>query len=468
MTHQRRQRLYRARIGSLSWMICLALVFVTASLPISSITTHAQLGTPLLSVYADPTMVVPGQSVSFTVFASGSGSRTQIDVLFPNDLTLSNEVGCVHSPLFCDGWSVASEDSRTNRLTVTAPGNVPGPDGPRGYTRVTVTFTLRVPVGAIPGSQIQVISSVDGLFDVLEPLSTSNNRIATTIEVLGESGQRVPPPSPPTPTPVPALNTAHTIRFDIRQGDVLPVTYLVPGENYNFTVFQGFMSVAGSYSLTITIPNGLTILGEPECNVTDAGSCNQPEVTVEASGATSVQIVGENTIADPVSLDFEVMASSSVAVEIPIEITGRYSVTDASTNMEYQSDLWSPLYFTDLDTALATSTEEGMVRVTFNNSGQLTDELGGCVALSQDGRWTPYYFVCDNDSAAAEPPVSGSAILTDFSPIAGEIVVSVTTGTYYVTVESVPAEFALESTNGPDTITVLSEGAGLTIDLLSP
>jgi len=51
-----------------------------------------------------------------------------------------------------------------------------------------------VPVGAIPGSQIQIISSVDGLFDVLEPLSTSNNRIATTIEVLGESGQRVPAP----------------------------------------------------------------------------------------------------------------------------------------------------------------------------------------------------------------------------------------------------------------------------------
>ena len=58
--------------------------------------------------------------------------------------------------------------------------------------------------------------------------------------------------------------------------------------------------------------------------------------------------------------------------------------------------------------------------------------------------------------------------MSDISPTVGEIVVSVMTGTYYVTVESVPADFALQSMSAQDTVTVSPEGAELTIDLLSP
>ncbi len=473
MIEKRRQRLCRARIGSLSRMICLSILIAVAGLSIGSETTQAQYG-PVLTVTAEPTMLRAGEWIAFTVEASGMGYSAQIRVDVPNALEISEQVQCVHNSATCDPPSIAPGDAGTTSLSVRTPGSEPDMFGdisssPSKIASVTVTFSVFVPPDVPAGSRFNIDTYVDGLFTFnTDPGTLEGRFVSTAVEVLKASGQRVPPPSPPTPTPAPALNTVHTMRFDIRQGDVLPVTFLVPGENYNFTVLQGFMSVAGFYSLTITIPNGLTILGEPECNVADAGSCSKPEVKVNASGATSVQIVGEITIADPVSLDFGVMVSSSVAIEIPIEITGRYSVTDASTHMEYQSDLWSPLYLTDLDTALASATQVGTVRVTFEESGEFTDELGACVALSQDGRWTSQYFVCDNDTAAAEPTISGSAILSDSSPIADEIVVSVTTGTYYVTVESMPAGFDPESTDAPGMVSVSSDGAELTIDLLSP
>ena len=471
MTHQRRQRHYRARIGSLSWVMCLALVFVTASLPISSITTHAQLGTPLLSVYVDPTMVVPSQSVSFTVFASGSGSRTQIDVLFPNDLTLSNEVGCVHSPLYCDGWSVTSEDSHTNRLTVTAPGNVPGPDGPRGYTRVTVTFTLRVPVGAIPGSQIQIISCVDGLFDVLEPLSTSNNRIATTIEVLGESGQRVPRPPVTVPTSEPTVETGPPrllieLGFDeaVKSAPVM----VVPGEEVIFEVFEDHPEVVGFFTFTMQLSEYLVPVGELSCSAIYPAGCTYPWATQNPDGTHSVSVNGYTSSSERISFSLPIQVSPNARIGESSEITGLYAVTDASTGEQFESREVFSVSYTDAKSRHASWEELGTLRLQFLLSSRLfATSTGSCVTLSENIRWGNQYFVCDNDSNQMPEELDPLrwTYASDASSAIGDIEVTVQTGTYSVSVWSLPAGFIQTPNDALVQVGVPPEGVELTIEV---
>lgn len=190
MIAHRRRLAYPVATSILVRALCLTIVIAAIGISMGVRIVDAQSGGPVLTVSADSTMVKPGDWVSFTVIASGSGSYTAIDVDIPSELTISDEVDCVHSTLFCNGSSVSILDADTNRLSV----NAPGPDGPGITVRVTVTFSVMVPATAIPGTQYIIVSSVDGLYNILDPFSETDKRSVTFLEVLEASGQRVSPP----------------------------------------------------------------------------------------------------------------------------------------------------------------------------------------------------------------------------------------------------------------------------------
>lgn len=243
MTASRYTPAYPMVTGVLLRALCIALVIAAVGTTLGAPTARAQIGGPVLTVYAEPASVMPGQSVTFTVIASGAGSSAAIDVDVPNELTISEDVDCVHSTLFCDDSSISTLDADTNRLSVTAPGALPGPDGPRATARVTITFSVSVPSSAVPGTRYEIISSVRGLFNLLDPTSATDKQVSTFLNVLDGSGQRVAPQPTPSPTVEPASSVAgdaQIIRFEIDQGDIIPVTSIVPGGEATFNVYQGF------------------------------------------------------------------------------------------------------------------------------------------------------------------------------------------------------------------------------------
>lgn len=477
MAKRRSRPVCSALWRSLCQTICITILMATVGLAFGSQSTLAQLGGPLLTVYADPEMVLPGERVSFTVIASGAGPYSAINVDVPSALTVSESVSCVHSTYYCDGSSVTRLTPEMNRLSVSAPGNdVPVPqnwptDGYSERVSVTITFSVYVPLDSPPGTRFQINSYVEGLFNPLFPYDEAGRHVRSVIEVLSTSGQRVTLPPTPAPTTVPASTTAeiaHAIRFEINQGHVLPSNYMVPGDSDTFHIFQGFSSVEGSFALTLTVPSELNIIVEPSCFVIVAETCGHLEATRNADGSTEIEVLGYSSITDPVRLDFATEVSSSVPIGASTEITGQYSVADALTGEQHETDLWTGIYFADSDTAFAASVQEGVLRVRFEYSGQLIDALGGCVALSQDGRWTSQYFVCDNDSGASEPPFNGLRVPSDNSPTVGIIEVFMEPGTYYVSLVSPPVGFNSETTSQPDTTTVSPDGAELTLELSLP
>jgi hypothetical protein len=413
---------------------------------------------------------MPGQSVTFTVIASGAGSSAAIDVDVPNELTISEDVDCVHSALFCDDSSISTLDADTNRLSVTAPGALPGPDGPRATARVTITFSTSVPSSAVPGSQYEIISNVRGLFNLLDPTSATDKQVSTFLNVLDGSGQRVAAQPTPSPTVEPASSVAgdaQIIRFEIDQGDIIPVTSIVPGGEATFNVYQGFRNVEGSFTLNLTLSTGVVLTEEPRCSNVSDESCTTVTVTPEADGTTQIEVLGTASTSDPATLDFGVGVSPNLPFGTDLAIAGRYVVTEASTGEQFETELTIPIFLVDSDFALGNPLE-GTLRVTFESSGQLSDDTGGCIDLSQDGRWNPKYFVCDNDSGAAMPSFDGWAILSDTSPTVGEIVVFLNPGTYYITAESLPEGFTLQSSLVTGQVSVSPEGDEYVFESTTP
>jgi hypothetical protein len=177
---------------------------------------------------------------------------------------------------------------------------------------VTVTFTLRVPVGAIPGSQIQIISSVDGLFDVLDPLSTSNNRIATTVEVLGESGQRVPRPPVTVPTSEPKVETGQPrllIELGFDEAVESASVMVVPGEEVIFEVFQDHPEVVGFFTFTMQLPEYLVPVGELSCSAMYPAGCTYPWATQNPNGTHSVSVNGYTSSSERISFSLPIQVS---------------------------------------------------------------------------------------------------------------------------------------------------------------
>lgn len=434
------------------------------------LTTQAQLGGPVLTVQANPLLVPPGGTVTFLVVAHGAGARTAIDVDVPSVLTISQNVKCVHSAWYCDEPTIAYLDGETNRLSITAPGALPGPDGPEPQVRVTVTFSVLVPKEAAPGTEYNITTSVAGLYNLLDPSSVTDKQVTTIVDVSDASGRRIPTPIP-TPTAEPAASTAENpqvIRFNIEQGDIMRGMYLVPGQQGWFEVEQGFRNVAGAFILSLSVPTELALTGILRCSAVPAERCTGIDATRRADGTTAIEMTGESVVGDAVSVHFGAEVPSSVPDGARTAIRGHYAVTEASTGKVFTSDVEFPIFFIGPDVAIGASAEEGMLRVTFERSGVVREALGGCVSLDAGGRWGYRYFVCDNDSAAVRPSQSGRTILSDTDPRMGLIAVPVDAGVYTLTVESLPEGFTRQAGRGLDTITVPAEGAEYTIAGIAP
>ena len=424
---------------------------------------HAQPDGSILTVYAKPTQVEPGQSISFTVIAEGAGSYTYIDIDVPSELTISDDVDCTHSTGYCDGVLPSVLDAETNRLSVMAPGADFGPT-----VRVTVSFSVLVPKTVAPGTHLEINSTVKGLYNLYDPISATDKQVSTVVEVLDSSGRRVSPPTPtpePAPALVPAPDNHFNFRFEIRQDRFPFGRHLIPGERYTFSVHQGFRNVAGTLSLEVTFPNAIAIVDKPICAVADAaGPCEQLTVTEQAGGTTTVEVLGESSIGDPLRVDIVTMVSQSVAVGTLSEITGRYTVTDPSTGSQIGSNIRNAVYFADVETAIAAAMTEGTLQATFADAAP---GFSHCVALSQDGRWGLRYWVCDNDTTTLDAPGEGWAILTDANPEVHEIEVVVSTGAYYLIIDEPSAVRPLHSADGIEVV-VPPEGTEIVIDPESP
>lgn len=434
---------------------------------------RAQLGGPLLTVQANPLLVRPGGTVTFLVVAHGAGARTAIDVDVPSVLTILPDVTCVHSTSYCDESTTAYLNAETNRLSITAPGALPGPDGPEPEVRVTVTFSVFVPREASPGTEYVFSTTVAGMFNLLDPNSVTDKQVTTIVNVSDPAGRRAPSiPTPiPTPTAEPAASTAEhpqVIRFDIEQGDISRGMYLIPGEQGWFNVEQGFRNVAGPFTLSLLVPPELVLTGKARCSAVPAEHCTGMDVTQNTDGTTAIEMTGESVVGDTVSVDFAAEVLSRVLDGAWSTIRGHYAVTDASTGKVFTADLDYPVFFVGPDVAIDASGEEGTLRVTFERSGVVSEVLGGCVSLDAGGRWGYRYFVCDNDSAASRPSQSGRTILSDTEPRMGLIVVAVAAGEYTLTVESLPEGFTRQVGSGPDTVTVPADGAEYTVEGIAP
>jgi len=442
-------------------------------------TTEAQLGGSLLIVEANPLLVQPGGLVSFRVVASGTGPYTAITVDVPSDLTISQDVTCVHSTDYCDGSSATALDADTNRLSVSAPGNdvsVPDTWPSSGYSpgiRVTVSFSINVPTYVSPGTLFEIDTHVGGLFNPLLPYDEEGRHVQTVVEILDASGRRVQLPPAPAPTSaltLPGLSdTGLMVEFGLDPEDMTPEIHLVPGEHVRFKVNQGFRDVVGFFTLTIRLPREMKIVEAPRCSVISPG-CSQPFVLESTDGTTDVTVLGYNSELERASLDFTTEVSSNTIIGTSSSIIGRLAVTEALTGEAYQAEKTIPVHFTGPDTRLAMWEEEATLRVTMVSHGQEVKDAATCITLFENVRWGNNYFVCDNDSGAAIPQFLdwNWTLLSDTNPNFGEIVVSVTTGTYTVTVESVPAGFTYRPEANQNMFTVPPEGVELTIELTSP
>lgn len=195
MTPRRQASVYPAAINLARRAMCLALLIAVVGSLLGARTGEAQIGGPVLTVDADPQAVRPGDQVTLTVVAFGAGSYADITIDIPNALTIVGNVNCVHSTLYCSGTSVSALDASTQRLSASAPGAVSGPDGPSSTTRVTITLSISVPTSAVPGTEYEIVSSVQGLFNILDPTSTTDKRDSTVVDVLDDTGRSVPPSS---------------------------------------------------------------------------------------------------------------------------------------------------------------------------------------------------------------------------------------------------------------------------------
>lgn len=460
----------RSQCGDRLWLFCVAVTIAALVLGDVVPNNRAQGGGPLLTVHADPLLVRPGGSVSFTVVANGAGSHAAIDVDVPNNLTLSQDVTCLHSKLYCEGSSVSILDADTSRLSITAPGAFPGPDGPRGTVRVTVAFSISIPVSVAPGTQFEIETNIDGLFNLYDPVSEVDKQVSTFVEVSDASGRCSKLAPSPTPTREPTVSTVSDGQLMAEIGldpeAMAPEMHLVPGEHIRFRVVQGFREVIGFFTLAIRLPPELKLVDEPWCSVVSSG-CSQPFVLDNIDGTTDITVLGYNSEFEQAVLDFTAGVTPIVSIGTSTEIVGRLTVTEASTGEVYEVETTVPIHFSDADLRLAEWEEEGTLRVTFDSERPVVD-TGGCISLNETVRWGQRYFVCDNDSAAATPLMNDWVILTDTNPNVGEIVVSVVTGTYYVAVESLPSGFVQKPGKESDMVTVPSEGAEVPIESVSP
>jgi hypothetical protein len=336
---------------------------------------------------------------------------------------------------------------------------------------VTVTFTLRVPVGAIPGSQIQIISSVDGLFDVLDPLSTSNNRIATTVEVLGESGQRVPRPPVTVPTSEPKVETGQPrllIELGFDEAVESASVMVVPGEEVIFEVFQDHPEVVGFFTFTMQLPEYLVPVGELSCSAMYPAGCTYPWATQNPNGTHSVSVNGYTSSSERISFSLPIQVSPNARIGESSEITGLYAVTDASTGEQFESREVFSVSYTDAKSRHASWEELGTLRLQFLlSSGLFATSTGSCVTLSENIRWGNQYFVCDNDSNQMPEELDPLrwTYASDASSAIGDIEVTVQTGTFSVSVWSLPAGLIQTPNDAIVQVGVPPEGVELTIEV---
>lgn len=169
-------------------------ILICALSPLADVrATTAQFG-PLLAVHVDPIMAEPGARVGVTVIASGSGSRVHISVNVPRELTIGDDLRCVHKTSYCNGIS----STGAGLVTASAPGNVSGPTGYSSSTQVYVTFSVLVPQSAVPGTRYEINATMDGLFNVLQPEQGNGAQAFAVLTVEGVAGQQSGSSSTPT------------------------------------------------------------------------------------------------------------------------------------------------------------------------------------------------------------------------------------------------------------------------------
>jgi len=155
--------------------------------------TTAQVG-PLLSLYVDPPTATPGEWVGVTVIANGTGSYVRITVKVPTELTIGDDLRCIHKTLYCDNVSatggIVSADAQAD----------PFAGGPM---QVTVSFSVQIPASAVPGTQYDIQAAMDGLFSVLQPDLGTGAQASAAITVGGVAVPQARPTPRPTPTPKP-------------------------------------------------------------------------------------------------------------------------------------------------------------------------------------------------------------------------------------------------------------------------